>query len=72
MRRIVIPTTAKVGDAVTVVDAANAIVARGLSNYSRDEVEKIRGRKSRDFAALLGLDTWYEEVIHRDDLVLAR
>lgn len=60
------------GDAVTVVDAANAIVARGLSNYSRDEVEKIRGRKSRDFAALLGLDTWYEEVIHRDDLVLAR
>ncbi len=60
------------GDAVAVVDAVGNVIARGLSNYSREEVEKIRGHKSRDFAALLGLDTWYEEVIHRDDLVLAQ
>jgi glutamate 5-kinase len=60
------------GDAVAVADAGGTIIARGLSNYSREEVEKIKGHKSRDFAVLLGLDTWYEEVIHRDDLVLAQ
>ncbi len=60
------------GDAVMVVDVSGKMIARGLSNYSREEVEKIKGRKSREFAALLGLNTWYEEVIHRDDLVLVQ
>ncbi len=60
------------GDAVAVVDGAGNVVARGLSNYADEDVEKIMGRKSKDFAALLGLDTWYEEVIHRDDLVLTQ
>ncbi len=60
------------GDAVAVADVGGTVIARGLSNYSREEVEKIKGRKSCDFAALLGLETWYEEVIHRDDLVLAQ
>ena len=60
------------GDAVTVADSEGHVIARGLSNYTREDVEKIKGRKSKDFATLLGLDTWYEEVIHRDDLVLTQ
>ena len=60
------------GDAVAVTDSHGHVIARGLSNYAREDVEKIKGRKSKDFAALLGLDTWYEEVIHRDDLVLTQ
>jgi glutamate 5-kinase len=60
------------GDAVVVVDGDGGIIARGLSNYSREEVEKIKGQKTSSFKALLARDTWYEEVIHRDNLVLAQ
>jgi len=58
------------GDAVAIEDASGKLVARGLTNYSRGDVEKIKGHKSRDFAALLGSDTWYDEVVHRDDMVI--
>ncbi len=58
------------GDAVQIVTAEGVVIARGLSNYTRDEVEKIKGHKSSEFAKLLGTDTYYDEVIHRDDLVI--
>jgi glutamate 5-kinase len=43
--------------------------ARGLVSYSAAELEKIRGRHSRDIEALLGYKV-SDEIIHRDDLVL--
>ena len=58
------------GDAVAIVDPQGQRLAMGLTNYSRSEVETIRGHKSREFSRLLGTDTWYDEVVHRDDLVL--
>jgi len=58
------------GDAVAIQDASGNHIARGLTNYSRGDVEKIKGHKSRDFGALLGSETWYDEVVHRDDLVI--
>ena len=58
------------GDAVAIVDSTGQVIARGLSNYSRDDVEKIKGHKSREFSQLLDSETWYDEVVHRDDLVL--
>jgi len=59
------------GDAVAIADKAGMVLARGLTNYSHAEVEKIKGRKSSEFAKLLGSTTYYEEVIHRNDLVLS-
>ncbi len=41
----------------------------GLSNYSSEDVERIRGLKSAAAAAVLG-DAHYSEVIHRDNLLL--
>ena len=58
------------GDPVAILDASGQLLARGLSNYSRADVEKIKGHRSREFARLLQCDTWYDEVVHRDDLVL--
>jgi glutamate 5-kinase len=58
------------GDPVEIVDAAGKVVARGLTNYGRGDVEKIRGKRSSEFAGLLGVETYYDEVIHRDDLVV--
>ena len=44
-------------------------VARGLVNYSSDELPSLLGRSTRDLARELG-PQYEREVIHRDDLVL--
>jgi len=43
--------------------------ARGLTNYAATDVERIRGQKSSEIARVLGHRP-YEEVIHRDNLVV--
>lgn len=58
------------GDLVAIMNGQGRVLARGLCNYSREDVDKIRGHKTREFAALLGSDTFYDEVVHRDNLVL--
>lgn len=57
------------GDVVTLYDLAGAELARGLTNYSSSDVEKIKGLKSDAIAATLS-HCPYEEVIHRDNMVL--
>ncbi|MDD2321352.1 MAG: glutamate 5-kinase [Geobacteraceae bacterium] len=43
--------------------------ARGIVDYSRQEIEKILGCKSRDIEKLLGY-RYGDEIIHRDNLVI--
>ncbi len=43
--------------------------ARGLVSYSAAELEKIKGRHSRDIESVLGYKV-ADEIIHRDDLAL--
>lgn len=57
------------GDALVVRDTRGAELARGLSAYSSDDAERIRGRKSGEIEALLGY-RGRDEMIHRDDLVV--
>lgn len=57
------------GDAVKVIGPDGREVARGLASYNADEIERIRGRHSREIEAILGY-RYTDEVIHRDDLVL--
>lgn len=57
------------GDAVFCVDAAGSRVAKGLINYSSDEIEKIKGRKSSEIEKILGYK-YSDEVMHRDNLVI--
>jgi len=59
----------RAGDVVSLVDPEDREFARGLANYSRDEVEKIKGLKSHEIAAVLGHKP-YDEVVHRDNLVI--
>ncbi|HEX7023080.1 MAG TPA: PUA domain-containing protein, partial [Trueperaceae bacterium] len=56
------------GDAVT-VNHDGKVVARGLSNYPSDALTKILGLHSREIAGVLGYKD-YDEVIHRDNMVL--
>ncbi len=57
-------------DAVLLCDASGQEIARGLVNYSDEDLRKICGHRSADIARLLGY-TGAETVIHRDNLVLS-
>ncbi|MDQ2782260.1 MAG: glutamate 5-kinase [Actinomycetota bacterium] len=57
------------GDPVDVCTPAGVPVARGLVNYSSDELPSMLGRSTHDLAKDLGAQ-YEREVIHRDDLVL--
>ena len=57
------------GDVVEIVSPAGACVARGLSNYSAADVERVRGKKTTEVRALLA-EGAYDEVVHRDNLIV--
>ena len=55
--------------AVQLCDHQGTEIARGVVNYSSEELEKIRGCHSREICTILGY-VGAETVIHRDNLVL--
>jgi glutamate 5-kinase len=57
------------GEAVNIRDGSGHDVARGLSNYSRGDLSAIKGLKTGQIAEKLGRKD-FDEVIHRDNLVL--
>jgi len=59
------------GDVIAVRDAGGVEIARGLANYASSEARLICRRSSGDFERLLGYSA-EPEMIHRDNLVLAR
>jgi len=59
----------KAGDCVSCVDLAGKEFARGLTRYSSDDLDTIKGHRTSDIEDLLGRKD-YDEVIHRDDLVI--
>ncbi len=56
-------------EAVCLYDASGAEIARGLVNYSSDELQRIQGRQSEDIPQVLGY-AGAETVVHRDNLVI--
>lgn len=61
--------TFEAGDAVTCVDARAREVAKGLVNYASADLARIKGARTGEIAKILGRKD-YDEVIHRDNLVL--
>lgn len=57
------------GDVLMVRDLRGREIARGLTNYSADELRQIQGKRSSQFAGILGRPA-YAEVVHRDHLVV--
>jgi glutamate 5-kinase len=58
------------GDCVAIRDERGSEIGRGLIAYDALHAERIRGRKSRDIAHILGT-AGRAEMIHRDDMALA-
>jgi glutamate 5-kinase len=57
------------GNTVAVINEDSRELARGIVNYDSHEVVRIKGAHSHDIATLLGYKH-FDEVIHRDNLVL--
>lgn len=58
-----------VGDAVNCLSRDGRKVAKGLTNYSSEEIERIKGKKTFEIEKILGYK-YSDEVIHRDNLVV--
>ena len=58
------------GDIVEVRDPDGARLGVGISDYTSDDVERIRGRRSSEITTTLGY-AYGDEVIHRNNLALA-
>jgi glutamate 5-kinase len=58
-----------VGAAVAVVTEKHQLIGNGLVNYNAEEIRMIMGLRTDDIKARLGQKT-YDEVIHRDNLVI--
>jgi glutamate 5-kinase len=56
------------GDVISIRDREGSEFARGLSNYATAEVRQIMGMRNEEVRRLLS--TAYDEVVHRDNLVL--
>ena len=56
------------GDQIKIVGKNNQELAIGLSSFSSEEIDKIKGYKSNKIEELLGYKT-KSEVIHKDDMV---
>jgi glutamate 5-kinase len=57
------------GNAVCILGEDGTEIARGLVNYSLRDLDRIKGMKTGAVRKIFG-ENFYEEVIHRDDLVV--
>lgn len=57
------------GDAVEVIDKNGNKIGKGITNYSSEELKKVKGKKNSEIEKILR-DNFYQEVIHRDNLFL--
>ncbi|MFH1782649.1 MAG: glutamate 5-kinase [Candidatus Omnitrophota bacterium] len=57
------------GDVVSVLSSDGKEFAKGLSNYSSEDLSKIKGLNTRDAEKMI-TNNFYQEVIHRDNLVV--
>jgi glutamate 5-kinase len=57
------------GECVEVANLLDSVIAKGLTNYSSSDIDKIKGLKSVDIERELGYK-YTEEIIHRDNMVI--
>ncbi len=58
----------KAGEVVCILDKAKQLIACGITSYSNKEINKIKGKQSKDIINKLGY-IHTEEIIHKNNLV---
>lgn len=59
-----------VGGNITIQNEDFTDIARGLTNFSSEELNLIKGLNTKKIPEVLGVDTYFEEVVHRDNMVI--
>ncbi|MEW6108444.1 MAG: glutamate 5-kinase [Nitrospirota bacterium] len=59
----------EIGDSVYCADSDGKRIAKGITNYSSMEIQKIKGKKTSEIENILGY-RYSDEIIHRDNLVI--
>jgi len=59
----------KKGDNIIVVDNNNRDIARALSSFTSEEINKIKGLQSNEIETILGYAS-KSEIVHKDDIVI--
>ena len=57
------------GENILILDQNNKQLARGLSSFTSEEIDKIKGKQSKEIEKILGYLS-KTEIIHKDDMVL--
>jgi len=57
------------GDVIMIADLAGKEFAKGLSNYSSENLDKIKGLGTREAEKII-LEDFYQEAVHKDNLVI--
>jgi glutamate 5-kinase len=57
------------GECIEVGNRSGGVIAKGITNYSSSDMQKIKGMKSGDIEKKLGYK-YAEEAIHRDNMVI--
>jgi glutamate 5-kinase len=57
------------GALLNIRDKNGKLIAKGLSSYGSEELRLIKGKRTKEIATILGT-SFYEEAVHRDNLVL--
>ena len=56
------------GENVLIVDQNEKQLARGLASFNSEEIDKIKGKQSKEIEKILGYFS-KSEIIHKDDMV---
>jgi len=59
----------KKGDNIVIIDNNNIDIARALSSFTSDEINKIKGLQSNQIENILGYAS-KSEIVHKDDIVI--
>lgn len=61
----------KAGDMVNIYTVDKKEVGRGIINYSREQIIKVKGKNTKEIPCILGTKKG-DEIIHRDDMVVLK
>ncbi len=59
-----------IGSNISIQNEDAKELARGLSNFSSDEIELIKGLNTKKIPQVLGTDSYFDEIVHRDNMVI--
>jgi len=62
--------TFRIGSNISIQSEDRTEIARGLTNFSSREIDLIKGLNTSKIPEVLGMESFFDEVVHRDNMVI--